>query len=491
MLDKKVSLTLALVAGLACAGSALAQPWEQVYGDKSMKDEGHRRVAPVTQCPDGGYIAIGTRDLGNVSKVYVVRTKDNGGTIWEHFYDVADDARSDEGFALAELKDGSGFVTTGTSQRGNNWYAHAMKIDCNGKVRFSRWYVISSPSLNPIRIVGHDIREAFSGDFVTTFPGDLLIAGYIEQGGRNDAMALRLNSAGNMVWNRRFDTGYNERFYGLTETQPTYARTGDIALVGVYDEGGPTQGLVARIDGLQGDFSGSPDQCMAHYGDGRDENFQSIVEAQVGNNKGLLVMAGLSTSAGLAEDIYVLQTKPNPCGPLQQLTIGNEDFQPYREFATDIIELLSPVDPGLGVPVGAFALTGPAETRGSRSDAFLLFIKETSLHPIAGRIYGDHRGWEDFGTSLAQNPAGGPNPPGFILAGTTFTDWDGSGDPMDLYLIQPTDSGKTGCEREWYPYGTEWSWSEKQIVPHIAKPFRETEVRTYVDRDDTAIRVCQ
>ncbi len=491
MFHKKCSVALAVMAGLAWSSSLLAQPWEQVYGDKTQKDEGHRRVAPVTQCPDGGYIAIGTRNVGAVSQVYVIRTKDNGGTIWEHFYDVGNDARADEGFALTELRDGSGFVTTGTSQRGNNWFAHAMKLNCDGKVRFSRWYVINSIGLNPIRIVGHDIREAVSGDYVTTFPGDLLIAGYIEQGGRADAMALRLDAGGNIVWNRRFDSGFNERFYGLTETRPTYARTGDIALVGVYDEGSRTQGLVARIDGLNGDFSGSPDQCMAHYGDSRDENFQSIVEAQTWPNTGLLVMAGMSTSPGMGEDIYVLQTKPNPCGPLQQLTIGNEDFQPYREFATDIIEVLSPVDPSLGVPVGAFALTGPAETRGSRSDAYLLFIKDTSLHPIGGRIYGDHRGWEDFGTSLAQNPFWGPNPPGFILAGTTLTDWDGSGDPVDLYLINPTDSGKTGCEREWYPYGIEWFWGEKQILPNITKPFREGDVPTFADRDDTVLRVCQ
>ena len=491
MFQKKVSLALALVAGLAGAGSLLAQPWEEVYGAKDQKDEGHRRVTPVTQCPDAGYIAIGTRDVGGVSKVYVVRTKDSGSTIWEHFYDVGADGRSDEGFALVELNDGSGFATTGTSQRGSNWYVHAMKLTCDGEVRFSYWYVINTPTLGPVRIVGHDIREAFSGDGVTTNRGDLLIAGYSEAAGRADAVVLRLDAGGGMVWNRRFDSGYNERFFGLTETRPTYARSGDIALVGVYDEGGPTQGLVARIDGLQGDFSGSPDQCMAHYGDGGEENFQSIVEVQTWPDTGLLTMAGMSTSAGMNEDVYVVQTKPNPCGMLAQITIGNEDFDRYREFGTDIIEVLSPVDPGLGVPVGSFALTGLAETRGSRADAFLLFIKPSSLYPLAARRYGDHRGWEDFGTSLAQNAWWGPQPQGFILAGTTFTDWDGSADPMDLYLIQPTDSGKTGCEKEWFPFGVDWGWQPKEINPHIAKPFRFGEVHTSFERDDSMVRVCQ
>lgn len=492
MLKKKVSLSLAVLAGLAFSSSLLAQPWEEVFGDRSQKDEGHRRVEPVTQCPDGGYIAIGTRDLsGGLAQVYVVRTKDSGGTIWEHYYDVGADSRPDEGYALVELRDGSGFVTTGTSQRGTNWYAHAMKINCDGKVLFSYWYVINIPSLVPIRIVGHDIREAFSGDGVTTNYGDLLIAGYIDQGGRNDGFLLRLQATGGMIWNRRFDSGNNERFFGLTETRPTYAPTGDIAVVGVYDEGGPTQALVARVDGLNGDFSGSPDQCMAHYGDGKDENFQSIVEVETWPDTGLLTMAGMSSSAGMNEDVYVVQTKPNPCGMLNQVTVGNEGGYRLTEFGTDIIEVLGPVDPGLGVPNGAFALTGLATQVNTKADAFLLFLQPSSLRPITARLYGDHRGFEDFGTSLQQNSWWGPQPPGFIIAGTTFTDWDGGADPTDLYLINTTDSGKTGCETGWYPDGIRWDWRPKEMGPHIAKPFRQTEVRTSYQRDDSVVRVCQ
>ncbi len=75
-------------------------------------------MTPVTTCPDRGYIAIGTRDLGNVSLVYVIRTDNGGNTIWEKFYDVGADGLPDEGFALTELKHG-GWVTTGTSYRGH------------------------------------------------------------------------------------------------------------------------------------------------------------------------------------------------------------------------------------------------------------------------------------------------------------------------------------------------------------------------------------
>ncbi len=489
-MSKKYSVAfMALMAGLAFSSSLLAQPFEEIFGDKLMKDEGHRRVTPVTQCPDGGYIAIGTRDVGGFSLVYVVRTKDSGARIWERYYDVGNDLRPDEGYALVELKDGSGFVTTGTSNRGGQWPAHAMKIDCNGKDVFAFFYPV--PTTAPYRLVGHDIREAYSGDGGLTNAGDLLIAGWVETTGpRTDAMLLRLDKNGNLVWHRRYDTGVDEKFFGLTETKATYSPTGDIAAVGVFDTVLGSQALVARVDGLTGGLGG-PDQCMAAYGDVGEENFQSIVETETWPDTGTLTMAGLSTSPGLRDDVYVVQTKPNPCGMLAQVTLGNEGGNAFHEHATDLVEVLYPVDPGLGVPVGAFALTGAAETKYSPADAFLLFVKPGSLHPLAARRYGDHGDFVDFGTSLDQNVPWGPQPAGFIIAGTTFTDWDHSGDPSDLYLIQPTDSGKTSCEKEWFPDGKDRSWKPRRLDPRIDKFVRQVPVAVNSAEDRTELFVCR
>jgi hypothetical protein len=483
-------LPVAMLAGLALSTAVSAQPWEEVYGRKDQRDEGHRRVTPVTQCPDRGYVAIGTKDLAGFPVVYVVRTDNGGNTIWERYFDVGVDGRPDEGFALVELKDGSGFITTGTSNRGTQWWAHAMKIDCNGRNVLTFFYPQPFTVTTPYRLVGHDIREAFTGDGVTTNAGDLLIAGYLEFSGRADAILLRLDANLNLVWHRRIDTGANERFFGLTETRPTFSATGDIAAVGDWVDSNGRQALVARIDGLAGDFTGSPDQCMAIYGRQGEEDFQSIVEVQNWPDTGNLTMAGRSTSPGMAEDVYVVQTKPNPCGMLAQVTIGNESGLPYREYARDLIEVLYPVDPGLGVPVGSFALTGGAEADQVRQDAFLLFIKPSSLHPLAARRYGDHAGFVDFGTSLQQNSPWGPQPPGFVLAGTSLTFWFGSPDPSDLYLIQPTDSGKTGCEKEWFPDGLDQPWDPRRLDPIVRKVVNQEQQHLGTDGQDTVIRVC-
>ena len=489
---KLAAFSAALLAGLAFASAAQAQ-WEEVYGAQPHFDEGHRRVTPVTQCPSRGYIAIGTRDVGSAGGgpyVTVVRTDNGGATIWEGVYDVGHDGQIDEGFSLVELKDGTGFVTTGTSFDGSQWHAHAMKLNCDGKVLRSNFYVI--PGFGGYyRLVGHDIREAQSGDGVTTNAGDLLIAGYVDDiSWQSDAVLLRLDAGLNLVWHRRYDTGVNERFYGLTETKPTYAATGDIAAVGTYGTfWGLDQALVARVDGLTGGLGG-PDHCFAEYGDGGYEDFQSIVETQTWPDTGALTMAGRSTSPGLNDDVYLVQTKTNPCSMRAQVTIGNETGDPFFERATDLIEVLHPINPFLGVPVGSFALTGAAETKYSPSDAFLLFVKPSSLHPITARRYGDHRDRVDFGTSLQQNDPFGPQGPGFILAGTTLTDWDGSGDPGDLYLIQPNDGAKTGCQEDWKPDGVDQPWHPVSHDPHIDKFVRQVRVSVKYGFDDTVYQVC-
>lgn len=491
MSKRTASLSLAFLAGLALASSLYAQPWEKAYGPVDSKDEGHRRVTPVVRCSGRGYIAIGTRNLGAASQVYLVRTNNAGATLWERYYDVGADGEPDEGFSLVELRDGSGFVTTGTSTRGLGQFLHVMKVDCNGALVSSFSYF---PPFSTVatRAVGHDIREATVGNGVTTHAGDLLIAGWIDFGGSQaDAVLMRLDAAFNIIWNLRYDVGLTERFYGLTEARQNVVGGGDVIAVGdleAFDVLG-TQALAIRVDGNTG-LLGGGSRCMAHYGWTGEENFQSVVEMRVSPQTGALTMAGLSTSPGRLEDVYLVQTKDNPCSVIQQTTIGN-DSGVYSEYATDLIEVLIAVNPVLGAPVGSLALTGFAETQDSRGDAFLLFADQVGLFPLSARRYGDHASAVDFGTSLAQIPNSLTlQPRGFILAGTTFTDWDGFADPIDLYLIQPNDKASTGCEDKWSPEYEEQPWDPYRLDPHTFDTFKGEEIHTKEYRDDTVVRVC-
>src|SRR5688500_5133604 len=67
-----------VIAALA-AGSAAAQPFEYVFGEKSTVETGARRVKPVEVCPDGGFIAVGTTANSPApNDAYLVRTKEDG-----------------------------------------------------------------------------------------------------------------------------------------------------------------------------------------------------------------------------------------------------------------------------------------------------------------------------------------------------------------------------------------------------------------------------
>ena len=46
----------------------------------------------------------------------------------------------------------------------------------------------------------------------------------------------------------------------------------------------------------------------------------------------------------------------------------------------------------------------------------------------------------------------------FVMSGSTFTDWDGVGDPQDFYLVQTDPNKKTQCVRDW-----DYSWSPAQF----------------------------
>ncbi len=105
---------LVLLAALAAA-PVLAQPWEEVLGPPNTREQGEKRVAQVRFCSNDGYVSVGTLDVGGLSQAYVVRTKANGNNIFEIAFDIGDDGQRDEGNAIVELSDGTGFVILGST----------------------------------------------------------------------------------------------------------------------------------------------------------------------------------------------------------------------------------------------------------------------------------------------------------------------------------------------------------------------------------------
>lgn len=145
------------------AATVSAQPFEDVFGPVGASDQGARRVTPVSACPataGSGFIAVGTTAVpGAAPDVLVVRTDPTGATLWERTYDIGP-GRADFGQALAEAKDGSGYVITGLSAGPvTGLDVLLLKIDCAGEPLWAQTYF----GPGPLSEVGFDVVEAKTG----------------------------------------------------------------------------------------------------------------------------------------------------------------------------------------------------------------------------------------------------------------------------------------------------------------------------------------
>jgi len=243
---------LAAVGLTLAAASASAQSFENVFGPPATSEQGARRVAAVEACPNGGFIAVGTTGVGTASAdVYLVRTREDGSPLWELTYDVGPGG-NDRGQAVAEARDGSGFIVVGTTRLGASTDdVLLLKVKCDGSPAWARAYVSALPK------AGFDVVEAQSGDSAFgTRRGDILVAGYhANPAGNRDAFLMRTRANGAVIWNHRYDVNNAmEILRGLTEARPTGATTtGDVVAVGQFAApGAATQGYALRVSGNTG-----------------------------------------------------------------------------------------------------------------------------------------------------------------------------------------------------------------------------------------------
>jgi hypothetical protein len=198
-------------------------------------------------------------------------------------------------------------------------------------------------------------------------------------------------------------------------------------------------------------------------------------------------MAGVTSSAGTSNDVFLVRTQANPCVVLQQRRVGDPAAGPYGdEYAFDLKEVAT----ALGIaPVGRLALTGyagRATTTVLDNDAFLLIADQTSLAPIAGtgRLYGDHGTRQEIGHSIF------PHTTGFVIAGLNDADPQAVGDPRDLYLVNADTNGKTSCELAWNPPNTVPPFPYPSVVPATAAFLTQTPKTASIIQQSTPYQSC-
>lgn len=458
----------ALIGLCLAALPAAAVPFEGVYGPAATSDQGARRVKPVTLCPGGGFIAVGTTGQGAAAQVYVVRTDAAGLSLWENAYDLGG-GQQDEGRALAELSDGSGFVVLGNNVS-SSWQTVLMKIDCSGNVVWTRNYRWSAlaPAMR-----GFDLIETRYGDSnYGTSAGDLAVAGYVATGGNEDGFLLRTRSNGAMIWNRAYKLSSQERFNALTEATPSYgAPAGDLVAAGSINVGTDTQALVARVDGNSGLYGG-PNRCVGNYGNADDlQSFFSVIELRLPPYTGQLAFGGLSNGLAYADDAYLVRTQANPCNPLLQGRLGDANPpQIDREIALDLRELLQPLAGG-APPVGSLVFTGDvADVAFTTSDVPLVAVDPGTFNLLFGQVFGSQLPAAEIGFSLERIPNQGTVINGYVIAGSSNSDREAVGDPRDLYLVATDGQLDTTCGQPYQPILTILPWAPGYHDPTTYQP---------------------
>jgi len=501
LLTSSKSRPLQVILLLICGCTiGTAQTFEYVYGSNTCNEFGARGVTPIVNCANGGYISVGTSDFGGGvacgnSDVYVVRTNNNGGRVWEFTYDITGLGTVDQGASIVELSDGSGFVVTGqTDVGGGNFDIFLMKINCNGGVVWTWTYGGAGQE------TATDIIEAAS--FTTANPYDLVVCGstWSTTPGNSDAYLLRTTATGTLLWDAAYHQVEHEWFNALTEATPTLTpgggvqTVGDIIAVGARKAKPPLVpatvylGYVARVDGTTGAVTPVFPllQNVADYGggSGTDQLFTSVVELQSAAEFPNVAIAGYTTSVAAGSEIYMVKTNGNPCTQLAQNLIGDGVAGPNWDGAMDMKELANPL--GTIAAAGDLVLTGFTDNLGTNlgQDAFLLAVTPGGATPLtpnagSGNLYGDFGPNNDIGNSIHEVVANGAGiTAGVIIAGSSQSDFQTVGDPFDMYLVKTRANGSTGsstapCNSTWAPGPTNPGWTPTCLTPTISTIFAQ------------------
>ncbi len=169
--------------------------WQLAYQDLEAATD-------VIDMGDGYLVAAG--NLGaTVDGIHLLRVDENGGVLWSRTY--ADDPRGLGPSRVVRAQDG-GFLVAGTRDITASADFYAARFDADGELAWARTYG------------GAGGDEAYAA--VATSDGGFLLVGQTESFGVSftAAWALKIDAAGDVEWQRLFDTGGNFLGYVAVES---------------------------------------------------------------------------------------------------------------------------------------------------------------------------------------------------------------------------------------------------------------------------------
>ncbi len=434
-----------LIPAMLLAGSLLALPvqsqvFESFYGQDNTADIGED-IKAVRYCPGGGSVLAGSRRVpGFGTEILVTRVDDFGVSIWQRAYRLANsnDSRAQ---AIIELANGRGFALTGSVRRGNvDLHIHAMHLRCDGR---PIWTTMLDNLTQGHRAIGYDLVEILDPLSPNLSP-DLVVVGDETRPGspeRQFGRIARLDAGGNVLWDHAyFSQTPGMRFRAVTRAPSASTLIQDLVVAGSLAQGNSWQfdrrALMFRVD------AGGNPICNAFLGtaDRQNEDFHGIATQRNAQQfAGGTVLVGVSNdpTGNTTDLVYLTRFRPFGCDPVAQALYL--DLQGNGATGFDLIET-GPNPAGLP---GALAVTGSLYGT-VPGDGFVLLADPNNLSPV----------WQPirFGTQgprIERLVAIDQKGDQFVMAGSTSSDWNGTGNPLDFYMVQTSAGMRTHCAVPW------------------------------------------
>ena len=195
--------------------------WNKTYGQEYSEEYGFS----VQQTSDGGYIVVGRTDYFSDDDLWLIKTDANGNYQWDRWY-IRDNGRDEAGFTIQQTSDG-GYIMVGCTCSVGTIYPDAwlVKTDANGDMEWNKIY--GGP--------GFDLCE----DLESTSDGGYVLVGRTDSfgAGRSDFWLIKVDSSGNMAWNKTYGGTMYDGAYSVVKTSD-----------GGYALAGTTQSFGAAYD---------------------------------------------------------------------------------------------------------------------------------------------------------------------------------------------------------------------------------------------------
>ena len=368
---------------LFCSGYSgeVSDTWEKTYGGSE------RDVAlSIVQTDDGGYAVCGfTRSKGNGnSDAWIIKLNEAGEIIWDRLFGRS---LNDVANTIIQTKDG-GYAVSGYTVFISMGEAdlYILKLDEEGNKVWDKIFY------------GNNWDCAYN--LIQTTNEEYLISGYTwsKGSGKSDAWLMKLNNAGNMIWNKTFGGSENDEAHSSIQTGE-----GDFVIAGKTQSKGEGKWdvWIIKLD-EQGNikwdktFGGSDDDCA-----------YAIIET---NDDGYL-FSGYTKSKGAGkEDVWVVKLDSEG-NMLWDKTFGGL----HEDIAKSMVQ----------VENGNYVIAGETQSIGAgKWDAWIIKIDELGNSKWVKTIGGNS--WDSISSIIQTKDEN------YLIAGWTMS--RGAGE-ADLWVI--------------------------------------------------------